>query len=94
MHLAMYSGLLAAASINSMLVGDVDEEAARAFYQQAYQHAYARLLILVSAFYRIHSGRDSYFRTAAQPPRPNPLTPARKLPQHHHRRRRPPRQPD
>ncbi|MFI2765054.1 NAD(P)/FAD-dependent oxidoreductase [Streptomyces echinatus] len=65
-HLAMYSGLLAAASINSMLVGDVDEEAARAFYQQAYQHAYERLLILVSAFYRIHSGRDSYFRTAQQ----------------------------
>ncbi|KUN16321.1 FAD-binding protein [Streptomyces corchorusii] len=63
-HLAMYSGLLAAASINSMLVGDVDEDAAHAFYQSAYQHAYERLLILVSAFYRIHDGRDSYFRTA------------------------------
>ncbi|MEU3843837.1 tryptophan 7-halogenase [Streptomyces sp. NPDC028635] len=65
-HLAMYSGLLAAAAINSMLAGDIDEDAAHAFYQQAYQHAYERLLILVSAFYRIHSGRDHYFRTAQQ----------------------------
>ncbi|POX36229.1 FAD-binding protein [Streptomyces sp. Ru73] len=65
-HLAMYSGLLAAASINSVLRGDVDETAARAFYQTAYQHAYERLLILVSAFYRIHDGRDHYFRTAQQ----------------------------
>ncbi|MGW0548294.1 NAD(P)/FAD-dependent oxidoreductase [Streptomyces altiplanensis] len=65
-HLAMYSGLLAAASISSMLSGDVDEDAARAFYQSAYQHAYERLLILVSAFYRIHDGRDHYFRTAQQ----------------------------
>ncbi|MEJ1199278.1 MULTISPECIES: tryptophan 7-halogenase [unclassified Streptomyces] len=65
-HLAMYSGLLAAASINSVLRGDVDEDAARAFYQTAYRHAYERLLILVSAFYRIHDGRDHYFRTAQQ----------------------------
>ncbi|MER6075589.1 FAD-dependent oxidoreductase [Streptomyces sp. NPDC001817] len=65
-HLAMYSGLLAAASISSVLRGDVDEDAARAFYQTAYQHAYERLLILVSAFYRIHDGRDTYFRTAQQ----------------------------
>ncbi|KOG53526.1 FAD-binding protein [Streptomyces griseoflavus] len=63
-HLAMHSGLLAAASISSVLGGDVDEDAARAFYQTAYQHAYERLLVLVSAFYRIHDGRDSYFRTA------------------------------
>ncbi|MFF9496524.1 NAD(P)/FAD-dependent oxidoreductase [Streptomyces flaveolus] len=65
-HLAMYSGLLAAASISSVLTGDVDEDAASAFYQTAYQHAYERLLILVSAFYRIHDGRDTYFRTAQQ----------------------------
>ncbi|MGW2224249.1 NAD(P)/FAD-dependent oxidoreductase [Streptomyces formicae] len=63
-HLAMYSGLLAAASISSVLEGEVTERAARAFYQTAYRHAYERLLILVSAFYRIHEGRDAYFRTA------------------------------
>ncbi|MFH8485107.1 NAD(P)/FAD-dependent oxidoreductase [Streptomyces longisporoflavus] len=65
-HLAMYSGLLAAASISSVLEGAVTEKAARAFYQTAYRHAYERLLILVSAFYRIHEGRDAYFRTAQQ----------------------------
>ncbi|MFD5856769.1 NAD(P)/FAD-dependent oxidoreductase [Streptomyces chartreusis] len=65
-HLAMYSGLLAAASISSVLRGDIDEDAARSFYQQAYRRAYERLLILVSAFYRIHDGRDTYFRTAQQ----------------------------
>ncbi|MQS04523.1 NAD(P)/FAD-dependent oxidoreductase, partial [Streptomyces alkaliterrae] len=65
-HLAMYSGLLAAASIGSVLRGEVEEDAARAFYQTAYRHAYERLLILVSAFYRIHDGRDAYFRRAQQ----------------------------
>ncbi|GGV66503.1 FAD-binding protein [Streptomyces longisporoflavus] len=65
-HLAMYSGLLAAASISSVLEGEVTEQAARAFYQTAYRHAYERLLVLVSAFYRIHEGRDAYFRTAQQ----------------------------
>ncbi|MEU8431521.1 NAD(P)/FAD-dependent oxidoreductase [Streptomyces sp. NPDC029216] len=63
-HLAMYSGLLSAAAIGSVLRGEVDEAAARRFYQTAYRHAYERLLILVSAFYRIHDGRDAYFRKA------------------------------
>ncbi|MWA14546.1 FAD-dependent oxidoreductase [Streptomyces sp. BA2] len=63
-HLAMYSALLGAASIAGVLRGDVDERGARDFYQTAYRHAYERLLLLVSAFYRIHDGRDTYFRTA------------------------------
>ncbi|MGV9453781.1 NAD(P)/FAD-dependent oxidoreductase [Streptomyces sp. NPDC003635] len=63
-HLAMYSGLLSAAAITAVLQGDVDETAARAFYETAYRNAYERLLILVGAFYRIHDGRDAYFRQA------------------------------
>ncbi|GAA0271717.1 NAD(P)/FAD-dependent oxidoreductase [Streptomyces polychromogenes] len=63
-HLAMYSATLTAAALTGILAGDIDEEHARHFYQTAYRHAYERLLILVSAFYRIHDGRDSYFRTA------------------------------
>ncbi|WP_231627056.1 NAD(P)/FAD-dependent oxidoreductase [Streptomyces apocyni] len=63
-HLAMYSGLLSAAAIAAVLRGEVDEADARRFYQTTYQNAYARLLVLVSAFYRIHDGRDAYFRQA------------------------------
>lgn len=63
-HLAMYSALLSAASIAGVLSGDVEEVAARRFYQTAYRQAYERLLVLVSAFYRIHDGRDAYFRRA------------------------------
>lgn len=63
-HLGMYSGLLCAAAIGSILREEVTENAAQRFYQTAYRHAYERLLILVSAFYRIHDGRDTYFREA------------------------------
>ncbi|MFK4071585.1 NAD(P)/FAD-dependent oxidoreductase [Streptomyces sp. NPDC029674] len=63
-HLAMYSGLLSAAAIGSVLRGELDEAAAQRFYRTAYRHAYERLLILVGAFYRIHDGRDAYFRRA------------------------------
>lgn len=63
-HLAMYSGLLSAAAIGSVLRGEFDEVSAQHFYRTAYRHAYERLLILVSAFYRIHDGRDVYFRKA------------------------------
>ncbi|MFE2323742.1 NAD(P)/FAD-dependent oxidoreductase [Streptomyces sp. NPDC059385] len=63
-HLAMYSGVLSAAAIASVLRGETDETTAQRFYQTAYHHAYERLLILVGAFYRIHDGRDAYFRQA------------------------------
>ncbi|MFD5420942.1 NAD(P)/FAD-dependent oxidoreductase [Streptomyces sp. NPDC127069] len=65
-HLAMYSGMLAAASITAALRQDVSETEAAAFYHQAYRHAYERLLILVGAFYDIHQGRDAHFRRAQQ----------------------------
>lgn len=63
-HLAMYSGLLAAASIAAVQRQDVAEAEAAAFHQGAYRHAYERLLILVGAFYDIHQGRDAHFRRA------------------------------
>ncbi|MFG2291751.1 NAD(P)/FAD-dependent oxidoreductase [Streptomyces sp. NPDC048603] len=65
-HLAMYSGMLAAASITAALRRHVGETEASAFYQHAYRHAYERLLILVGAFYDIHQGRDAHFRRAQQ----------------------------
>ncbi|WP_261994207.1 NAD(P)/FAD-dependent oxidoreductase [Streptomyces sp. t39] len=63
-HLAMYSGLLSAAAIATVLRGETDEATARRYYQTTYRRAYERLLILVGAFYRIHDGRDTYFRQA------------------------------
>ncbi|MFJ9854850.1 NAD(P)/FAD-dependent oxidoreductase [Streptomyces sp. NPDC101150] len=63
-HLAMHSALLSAASIAGTLREEVRETDAQRFYQTAYRHAYERLLVLVSAFYRIHAGHDSYFRDA------------------------------
>ncbi|MFH8786939.1 NAD(P)/FAD-dependent oxidoreductase [Streptomyces roseoverticillatus] len=63
-HLAMYSGLLAAAAIATVRHGEAGEAAVQAFYQGAYRHAYERLLIHVGAFYDVHRGRDAYFRRA------------------------------
>ncbi|MFD4628373.1 NAD(P)/FAD-dependent oxidoreductase [Streptomyces sp. NPDC058284] len=63
-HLAMYSGMLAAATLAAIQRVEVGEDEARTFYQGAYRHAYERLLILVGAFYDIHEGRDAHFRRA------------------------------
>ncbi|MFC4589601.1 NAD(P)/FAD-dependent oxidoreductase [Sphaerisporangium corydalis] len=60
-HLAMYSGLLAAASITATVDGDVGELEARGFYESLYRNSYARLLAMVSAVYRQYRGRASYF---------------------------------
>src|SRR5262249_40695022 len=47
-HLATYAGLLAAASLTSVLRGEVAEEEATDFYHTWYRHAYERMLVLVS----------------------------------------------
>ncbi|QQQ73410.1 tryptophan 7-halogenase [Saccharothrix sp. 6-C] len=60
-HLATFSGLLSAATIASVLRGEVDEERARNFYQTAYRGAYERLLVLVSVFYDAYKGKDEHF---------------------------------
>jgi hypothetical protein len=47
-HLAVYSGLLSAASVLSIVAGDVSETEAYAFYESRYRNAYERLFTLVA----------------------------------------------
>lgn len=65
-HLATFSGLLAAASISSVIRGDVAEEDVVQFYNSSYRRAYLRLFVFVSTFYQTHREKDSYFRKAQQ----------------------------
>lgn len=65
-HLAMFSALVAAASIASVIRGEVAEHEAAALYEDTYRQAYLRLFALVSATYQQHSGKESYFREAQQ----------------------------
>jgi flavin-dependent dehydrogenase len=60
-HLATFSGMLAAASVTSMVQGDVAEDRATAFYDTAYRYSYERLLVVVSVFYDSYRGKDDYF---------------------------------
>ncbi|WP_320065201.1 NAD(P)/FAD-dependent oxidoreductase [Micromonospora sp. RTGN7] len=63
-HLATYSGMLAAASVSSVLRGEVGEKDAWGFYETVYRHAYERLLVLVSVFYDSYRGKDYHFYNA------------------------------
>lgn len=65
-HLAMFSGLVAAASIASGFRGEVSEADASEFFGASYRRAYMRMLVVVSSFYRLHTGPDAYFREAQQ----------------------------
>jgi hypothetical protein len=65
-HLATFSGLVAAASIASTLRGEVSEATASGFFGASYRRAYMRMLVVVSAFYQMHAGRDAYFREAQE----------------------------
>ncbi len=65
-HLAMFSALVAAASIASVIRREVAEHEAVALYEDTYRQAYLRLFALVSATYQQHSGKESYFREAQQ----------------------------
>ncbi|YCK36445.1 NAD(P)/FAD-dependent oxidoreductase [Actinomadura sp. ATCC 39365] len=60
-HLAMYSALLAAASITATERGEVSEQEAQGFYESLYRNAYQRLLTMVSSVYRQYRGRARYF---------------------------------
>ncbi len=64
-HLAMYSGLLAAASIASLVRGEVMEDQAISFYEQSYRRAYLRFLVFVAAFYE-NRGKLGYFSKAEE----------------------------
>lgn len=63
-HLATFSGMLAAATISSMLSGEIPEQECRDFFQTAYRQAYERLLLLVSVFYESYRGSESHFYQA------------------------------
>jgi len=65
-HLATFSGMLAAASIGSIIRGEVSEEQASIFYTQSYRHAYLRLVIIVSGLYQQYNGKSSYFWEAQE----------------------------
>ncbi|HEY4454496.1 MAG TPA: NAD(P)/FAD-dependent oxidoreductase [Pseudonocardiaceae bacterium] len=63
-HLALYSALLAAATVLAISRGEVTDEEGRGFYETAYRNAYARLLVLVSSVYEQYRGKSNYFWTA------------------------------
>ncbi len=65
-HLATFSAMLAAASLASVLRGEVPEEQARAFYDQSYRHSYLRLMVIVSGLYQQYNGKASYFWQAQE----------------------------
>ncbi|SHH24344.1 Dehydrogenase (flavoprotein) [Jatrophihabitans endophyticus] len=60
-HLATFSGLLAAATVSSVLDGELDESEARSFYTKAYHQAYERLLVVVSFFYNSYNRKTQFF---------------------------------
>jgi flavin-dependent dehydrogenase len=60
-HLAMYSGMLAATSILAAGNADVTELEAQGFFESLYRNAYARLFSMVSGFYQQYRGQKSYF---------------------------------
>ena len=64
-HLAMYSGMLAAASIGSTLRGEVSEREGTDYYEASYRDAYLRFLVFVAAFYETR-GKEGYFDTAGK----------------------------
>jgi halogenation protein CepH len=60
-HLATYSGLLAARSINTALRGDVPEGPAFEEFEARYRQEYARFHDFLVAFYDMHQDEQSYF---------------------------------
>jgi FAD-dependent halogenase len=63
-HLATYSGLLAARSINTVLRGELDEPLCFTEYERRYRREYGVFYEFLMAFYDMHQERDSYFWTA------------------------------
>lgn len=62
-HLAMYSGMLSAASIASILRDEVTEQEAGTYYRNSYHQAYLRFLVFVQTFYEAH-GKLGYYSKA------------------------------
>jgi FAD-dependent halogenase len=60
-HLATYSGLLAARSINSVLAGSLKEEVAFTEFEARYRREYGVFYEFLTSFYDMHVSEDSYF---------------------------------
>ncbi|TDD33889.1 FAD-dependent oxidoreductase [Actinomadura sp. KC06] len=60
-HLATYSGLLSARSINSVLAGTVDETASFDEFERRYRKEFALFHDFLVAFYDMHQDEQSYF---------------------------------
>ncbi|GAA3728691.1 tryptophan 7-halogenase [Salinactinospora qingdaonensis] len=60
-HLATYSGLLAARSVNSVLAGELTEERAFTEFEGRYRREYAVFYEFLSAFYDMQADENSYF---------------------------------
>lgn len=63
-HLSTYSALLAARSINTLLKGNLSEEACFAEYEQRYRREYGNFYQFLTAFYDMHQDASSYFWAA------------------------------
>ncbi len=63
-HLATYSGLLAARSINSCLAGTVDEESAFTEFERRYRREYGVFYDFLAAFYGMQMNEESYYWNA------------------------------
>ncbi len=65
-HLATHSAMLCAASIASVLRGEVTAQQASVFFEQSYRQTYLRLLAIVAGMYQQYDGKESYFWQAQQ----------------------------
>jgi len=63
-HLATYSGLLAARSVNSVLAGQVDEATAFDEFEARYRREYGVFYEFLMSFYDMHVDENSYFWSA------------------------------
>jgi FAD-dependent halogenase len=63
-HLATYSGLLAARSINTLLAGASDEQIYFDEFEERYRREYAKFHQFLSAFYQENQDKEDYFRSA------------------------------
>jgi halogenation protein CepH len=63
-HLATYSALLAARSINSTFAGIVDEELAFSEFERRYRREYGTFYEFLVSFYDMNYGTNSYFWSA------------------------------
>jgi len=60
-HLAMFSAMLASASLSSLYHGEVEEPEMHNFFENSYRQAYLRFLVFLSAFYDVGRKKESYF---------------------------------